>query len=120
MISVQTLKRIGIWVGAAVAALLVLVLVSQVTTRACSSVPDSPIRTRIDGGGAEADRIQREIEAEARAAERIREIEAEHREELQRFDTEQREDYERVRRQGPDAVADWLSEFNEDLRRDKH
>lgn len=118
MISIALLKRIGIWVGAALAAVVVLVLLSQLATRGCSRVPDSPVITAIDAGATESDRIQREIEAEKRASEQIREIEAKHRDELEHFDEKQREEYEDVKRRGPDAVADWLSEFNEDLRRD--
>lgn len=118
MISIALLKRIGIWVGAAIAILIVLVVLGQVATRGCSRVPDEPVTTTIDAGASEADRIQREIEAEARAAKRIREIESKHRDELKHFDSKQEQEYEAVKRRGPEAVADWLSKFNEELRRD--
>lgn len=86
----------------------------------CSSPPDQPtvvvLDTRVDAGPGEA-AIELERAAEVERIEtELREVEAQNREALESFDADQREKYETVRRQGPEEVAQWLSEFNRQLR----
>lgn len=102
--------------------LLVAVLVAVgigVVVGRCSSTPAPSVvvvDTRIDAGPGEAAiELERRAEVEQIEAE-LRQVEAENREALESFDADQREKYETVRRQGPEEVARWLSDFNRQLR----
>lgn len=86
----------------------------------CSSPPAPTnvvvLDTRIDAGPGEAEiELERAAEVE-RIETELREVEAQNREALESFDADQREKYETVRRQGPEEVARWLSDFNRQLR----
>lgn len=52
-----------------------------------------------------AEKVQ---EAEAKAQEQIKEIEKKHEETLAKLDGEQRVTYQELKKQGPQAIADWL------------
>lgn len=73
--------------------------------------PDTTVDTsEVDEASKEAERIARE-----ESEKMIENLEAAHAEDLQEFDEEQKKEYEEVRKQGPDAVADWLTDFNRSL-----
>lgn len=100
-----------ILVGVAVLIAVVAVFAGGVQcSRSCA--PASMIETGIDAGpGLEviADRERAEVE-EAQA--KIERIETRRREQLDALTESQREEYEEVRARGPDAVVDWLNDFD--------
>jgi hypothetical protein len=53
--------------------------------------------------------------AEEESEKMIEDLEAEHAEDLENFDEDQKDEYEEVRREGPSAVAKWLTDFNREL-----
>ena len=93
-----------------VAVLLVAVLVT--------TVPDchrwEEIETGIDAGPGLAEIDRQEHETEADALRRLEAIERERRATLDRLEAEQRREYEEVRERGPDAVLDWLRDFDKE------
>lgn len=103
-----------------VVVLLIIVGVAFFAGFSCSggcdpAPPDLP-PAAIDAGPAMVELDAREDAAIAAAAEQLERIEREHQAELDAFDASQRRKYERVREQGPDAVAAWLTDFNRSLR----
>jgi hypothetical protein len=104
--------RYTIVIGVAVVA----VGLGFVIGKGCS--PPSPQTIDVDVHDREAERrIDTTLDAQIRAEEdRIREVEAQHRDAIDHFDQSEAEEYARVRAQGRDALARWLSEFNRDLR----
>lgn len=101
------------WILVAVAALLVVTAVFAGGFH-CSRVmnPPAPQGVGIDAGPGLEDIAQRERDAEEEAAAELERIEAKRREDLDALDAEHRAEYERVRAKGPDAVIDWLNDFD--------
>lgn len=110
-------NRVLIFAAAGAGALLLLVGVFLLG-HSCSGCNQPPVvpPVAIDAGPGLLDIDEREREAQERARERIEEIEREHQAELDAFDEAQRQKYERVREDGPEAVASWLTMFNRSLR----
>lgn len=59
---------------------------------------------------------QQTKQAAQQAAQEIKVLEQKHAEVIEDFDIKQRQEYEQVKRQGPEKVARWLSDFNRDLK----
>lgn len=109
--------KLVLYASAAGAAGLLLVVLAFALGHSCagcnqpSPLPDDGI----DAGPGLAEIDERERQAQEEARRRLEEIEREHQAELEAFDERQREKYEHVREMGPDAVAEWLTEFNRSL-----
>lgn len=58
----------------------------------------------------------KKIEAEKQSAMKIDALEKKHAEDIEQFNDEQREEYEHIKKKGSKAVANWLTDFNKDLR----
>jgi len=70
----------------------------------------------IDAGTGEAE-IAARLDGALQAGEaELRRIDEEHAADIASFEDRQREKYEEVREQGPEALADWFSDFNRRLR----
>jgi Skp family chaperone for outer membrane proteins len=106
-------KKHLIYVGALIA---VVVVGAFLSGRGCSTVavvekPDTNVDT------SEVDKkVDDKIEAEEKKTEaKIEKLEAEHADDIKEFDDGQRREFEAVKQKGPEAVADWLTDFNQGL-----
>lgn len=77
----------------------------------CDSGP-TVIDPGVDAGEKMRELDSKELEAREEAEKKIREIEDKRRDELDDFTEEQRDEYEKVRDKGPDAVTEWLRDFD--------
>ena len=105
---------------AAAAIVIIVAVLAFYLGRGCGSdgppiVIEKP-DVSIDAGGVDRNAKQQADESEAEAQEEIRKLEQAHAEDLDHFDDAQRQEYERIKKQGPDEVARWLSDFNKDIR----
>lgn len=98
--------------GLVIALMVALVVLTVITVRGCDTPEPTPVPVGIDAGPGLAEIDQTEIDARHKAEERLEEIERKRRADLETFDAETRADYERVRRQGPGAVLQWLNDFD--------
>ena len=80
----------------------------------CSRVvnPPTPQPVGIDAGPGLEEIAELEREAQREADAELERIEAKRREDLDALDEAHRAEYERVRARGPDAVLDWLNDFD--------
>lgn len=100
----------------ALAALFVVILV-LVIARSCSNslvVIEKP-EVEVDTSEVDDKTTEAQDEAKAEAEGKIEVLEKEHAEAIEKFDDDQRKEYEEMKDEGPDAVAEWLSDFNRDL-----
>lgn len=106
------------WTVTVVCGLVALVGIAILIGDRCDpSGPDlPPPPLGIDAGPGLAELDAREAQAEAEAEAQIEALEQRHHAALEEFDRAERDKYERVRAQGPDAVARWLTDFNRSLR----
>jgi hypothetical protein len=95
-------------------AALILVVVAFYGGSQCNS--GGAVLVGIDAGPGEQEILDRLERLERQAQQEIERIEARHREQIREFDDEQQREYDDVREQGPTAVAEWLSDFNRDLK----
>lgn len=107
---------------ALVAAVVLFGVAFFVAGKSCTACEPDPVPVGpvvvggIDSGPGE-ERIARALDAAAQqAAADLERIEREQREAIERFNAKQRAEYEAVKRRGPTAVADWLTQFNRRLR----
>lgn len=111
----MTGKQYAKWLLLGGAIALVLALVFYLG-RSCAPTtvieePNTTIDTReVDKATHEAEKLARE-----QSEKMIENLEETHSEDLEKFDEQQKREYEEVRKQGPNAVADWLTEFNRSL-----
>lgn len=79
--------------------------------KGCGGSPTAP-ELGIDAGPGLTKIDARERELREETAMELQRIEAERRESLEALDTQERDEYERIRKQGPDAVVEWLNAFD--------
>lgn len=108
----RDVNKLVLYVAVALTALVALILgVGIFIGKSCSPVTTT-IETTIDAG-AELEKIDdRETEAIEAAAAELAAIEAKRQEDLDALEDEQRAEYDRIREKGPDAVLDWLNDFD--------
>ena len=97
-----------------VAALILAVAAFYGGTHCGSAAPGTSVG--IDAGPREQEILERLERLERQAQQEIERIETRHREQIEEFDDAQQAEYDDVREQGPTAVAEWLSDFNRDLK----
>lgn len=87
--------------------------------RGCDAPAPDPVPVvvaDVDAGPGEAEIARREVEERRRIEAELREVEAHYDDEIRGFDETQRAELGRVRREGREALARWLSEYNRGLR----
>jgi hypothetical protein len=118
VISKEELIKWGLIV---VTAFVAVTTIAFFAGRGCAPDPvilkDVPTDVDTSEVDTEADRELNEAEKETER--KILELEEHHREELNQFSEEQEREYRDIREQGPDAVVDWLRDFNKQLEEEK-
>lgn len=103
------------WILLGVAAAILIGTAFYAGSYCGGSTVEEP-RRGIDAGPGERKIDEKVDAATQRAEKKIEQIEEEHQEAIKSFNEEQEAEYEQVKGEGPEAVADWLTDFNRDLR----
>lgn len=83
-----------------------------VSVRSCCEAEPSVIVLDVDAGPGNAALDKREAAAAAELEARLRAIEVKRQKALDALDAEGRAEYSRVRERGPEAVLEWLRDFD--------
>lgn len=115
MLSKQELIKWGLIIVIAFVAITVLAFFLG---RGCAPKPVILKEVPIDVDTSQVDTEANEqlTKAEKEAERKIQELEKEHRKDLEKFTKDQELEYNQIREKGPDAVVDWLRDFNETLK----
>ncbi len=109
------------WGLIVVIAVVVVATIAFFVGRGCSPEPVilKDVPTDVNTTEIDIDANTKITEADREAIRVIIELEKRHLEELRQFNAEQEEKYRHIRELGPEAVVDWLRDFNEKLEEEK-
>lgn len=106
------------WGLIAVIACTVVAVSAFLLGRGCAPGPVilEEVPTDVDTSEVDTEAERQLLEADQEAERKIQELEQEHQKDLEKFTADQELEYNQIRKEGPDAVVNWLREFNENLK----